>query len=234
MSTPIPPFAVQAGEGTVLETPTGDTAVVMADTKRTNGSLTVIEFVIGPKQGPALHKHHHEDELWFVLHGYSRFKAGDAMLRASTGGMAFGPRGTPHCFQNIGNEPGRLLVVTRTLRPGPVLPGLRRGIGGWCRRAGDARRDRLGPWSRVRRAAGCCHRPDLTSMATAKLDGEPVCRCCGRRLVLLHGAATLHARYLGLTGDDDGVPAEYLTVLGRGHAIHACLPGSRRRIGGVE
>jgi len=26
--------------------------------------------------------------------------------------MAFGPRGTPHCFQNIGETPGRLLVIT--------------------------------------------------------------------------------------------------------------------------
>ena len=34
------------------------------------------------------------------------------MLRASTGGMAFGPRGTPHAFQNIGDESGRLLIVT--------------------------------------------------------------------------------------------------------------------------
>ena len=113
MSTSIPPFAVQAGEGIVLENrPTGDTAVVKADTKQTDGSLTVIEFVIGPKQGPALHKHHHEDELWIVLDGQFRFKAGDAMLQASTGGMAFGPRGVPHCFQNIGQGPGRLLVVT--------------------------------------------------------------------------------------------------------------------------
>ena len=34
------------------------------------------------------------------------------MLLASTGGMAFGPRGTPHAFQNIGGEPGRLLIIT--------------------------------------------------------------------------------------------------------------------------
>jgi hypothetical protein len=26
--------------------------------------------------------------------------------------MAFGPRGMPHAFQNIGDTPGRLLVVT--------------------------------------------------------------------------------------------------------------------------
>lgn len=34
------------------------------------------------------------------------------MLHASTGGMAFGPRRTPHCFQNTGDVPGRLLVIT--------------------------------------------------------------------------------------------------------------------------
>ena len=112
MDTPIPPFAVQAGEGIVLETPTGGTAIIKADTRQTNGSLTVIELIIGPKQGPALHTHHRDDELWIVLEGDFRFKTGGATLRASTGGMAFGPRGTPHAFQNVGDAPGRLLVVT--------------------------------------------------------------------------------------------------------------------------
>ncbi|MFA9429449.1 cupin domain-containing protein [Egicoccus sp. AB-alg2] len=112
MSPPHPPFAVQAGEGSVLETPTGDRAVVKADAAQTNGSMTVIELVIGPKQGPALHEHRNDDELWFVLDGEFRFKVGEVMLQASIGGMAYGPRGTPHCFQNVGDEPGRLLIVT--------------------------------------------------------------------------------------------------------------------------
>ena len=112
MDTPIPPFAVQAGEGIVLDTPTGGTAIIKADTRQTNGSLTVIELIIGPKQGPAVHTHHRDDELWIVLEGDFRFKTGGATLRASTGGMAFGPRGTPHAFQNVGDAPGRLLVVT--------------------------------------------------------------------------------------------------------------------------
>ena len=60
------PFAVQHGEGRTLPTPTGDTAIVKADT-RTNGSLTVIELVVAAKQGPALHVHRREDELWYVL-----------------------------------------------------------------------------------------------------------------------------------------------------------------------
>ena len=48
--------------------------------------------------------------------------------------MAFGPRGTPHAFQNVGETPGRLLVITTpsglerffeefaALRPGPAGP----------------------------------------------------------------------------------------------------------------
>lgn len=65
---------------------------------QTNGSLTVMEVLTGPKQGPALHTHLREDELWYVIEGDFRLKAGDAMFQVSTGGMAFGPRGTPRCF----------------------------------------------------------------------------------------------------------------------------------------
>lgn len=95
----------------MLETPIGGVVTVKAATRQTNGSLTVMEFVIGPKQGPAPHTHLREDELWCVLDGDFRFKAGDAVFRASTGGMAFGPRGAQHAFQNIGETPGRLLVT---------------------------------------------------------------------------------------------------------------------------
>ena len=112
MYSSIPPFAVQSGEGDALATPTGDAVTIKADTRRTNGSLTVLELLVEPKSGPALHTHVRDDELWYVLEGDFRFKAGDVMLRASTGGMAFGPRGTPHAFQNVGDTSGRLLVVT--------------------------------------------------------------------------------------------------------------------------
>ena len=132
----IAPFAVQHGEGTSMPSPTGACVTVKARTPNTGGSLTVLELVTPPKDGPALHSHSREDELWYVLDGDYRFKAGGRMFRASTGGMAFGPRGTPHSFQNIGDTPGRLLVITTPsgleqffeefaqLLPGPVGPEL--------------------------------------------------------------------------------------------------------------
>jgi mannose-6-phosphate isomerase-like protein (cupin superfamily) len=150
--TPVAPFAVQSGEGTALETPLGDVITIKAATRQTNGSLTVMELVIGPKKGPALHTHLREDELWYVLDGDFRFKAGDAMLRVSTGGMAFGPRGTPHAFQNIGEAPGRLLVITTpsglerffeefaALLPGPAGPEALTAVGhaNWAEFTGPA------------------------------------------------------------------------------------------------
>ena len=133
MSAHIFPFAVESGEGKALDIPAGS-VTVKADTTDTNGSLTVLEFLVEPREGPALHTHLREDELWYVIEGDFRLKAGGGILRASTGGMAFGPRGTPHCFQNIADTPGRLLVITTPsglerffeelaqLLPGPMDP----------------------------------------------------------------------------------------------------------------
>jgi mannose-6-phosphate isomerase-like protein (cupin superfamily) len=132
MAGGIGPFAIQDGGGTALTTPTGDTIIIKAGTQATNGSLSIFDLAVAPGSGPALHIHAREDELWYVLDGEFRFKAGEAMLTASTGGMAFGPRGMPHCFQNIGDTLGRLLVITTPsgaerffeqfaeLPPGPV------------------------------------------------------------------------------------------------------------------
>jgi mannose-6-phosphate isomerase-like protein (cupin superfamily) len=140
MPTFAAPFAVQSGEGMALETPTGGTVTVKADTRSTNGSLTVLELLLGPKEGPALHTHRREDELWYVIEGDFRFKAGDAMLRASSGGMAFGPRGVPHDY-----PPEAAYQAAATSSPGcGVTDGRRerspragRSVLGWDRRGGD-------------------------------------------------------------------------------------------------
>ena len=112
MSTTHAPFAVLPGEGIALRTATGSSVTVKAHTENTAGILTVLEFVTEPKDGPALHTHLREDELWWVLEGEYRFKLGDAVVGVPQGGMAFGPRGLPHSFQNVGDTPGRLLVIT--------------------------------------------------------------------------------------------------------------------------
>ena len=108
----IVPFAVQADDTPSLPTPTGDDARVLANGARTGGSMAITDIAVAAGSGPALHTHVRDDELWYVLAGEFRFLAGGRMLHASTGGMAFGPHGTPHAFQNVGDGPGRLLIVT--------------------------------------------------------------------------------------------------------------------------
>ncbi len=51
--------------------------------------------------------------MWYVLDGHVRFKAADRIFDAPapTRSFMFIPRGTPHCLQNIGDEPARLLVM---------------------------------------------------------------------------------------------------------------------------
>jgi mannose-6-phosphate isomerase-like protein (cupin superfamily) len=112
MPSSVVPFAVQSGEGKAMLTPTGDTVVVKANTASTNGSISVMELTVAPKSGPAAHSHLREDELWYVVEGKFRFKAAGKMLQVSTGGLAFGPRCMPHAFQNIGDAPGKLLIIT--------------------------------------------------------------------------------------------------------------------------
>ena len=112
MSTSAGPFVVQAAEGIVLKTPTGDTAVVKAGTKQTNGALSVMELVIGPKQGPAPSPAQSRGRALVRAGGGVPVQGRRRVFRASTGGMAFGPRGIPHGFQNVRDEPGRLLIVT--------------------------------------------------------------------------------------------------------------------------
>ena len=99
-------------DGTPIILPAGGHGLIKLGSADTGGALTAFELVIEPGEGPGEHVHTREHELWYVLDGEFRFLLGDAMVHQATGGLAFGPRGTPHTFQNTGTAPGRLLVIT--------------------------------------------------------------------------------------------------------------------------
>lgn len=98
-------------QGTVIHGPAGGPARVLAGTPETAGTFTCLDNIIGPGQGPPLHVHAREDEIWFVLEGDLRFLADDRMLQAPQGSLVFVPRRTAHCFQNIGSTDARVLVM---------------------------------------------------------------------------------------------------------------------------
>ncbi len=104
-------FAVGPGEGTTIEGPAGGPLTFKARGEQTGGALTAFENIIAPGDGPPLHRHAHEDEAWYVLEGQLRFRLDDALHRAPAGSFVYVPRGTPHCFQNDGDTPARILVL---------------------------------------------------------------------------------------------------------------------------
>jgi mannose-6-phosphate isomerase-like protein (cupin superfamily) len=107
-----PPTTVSPTEGTPIMLPTRGHGLIKLGAADSGGTLSAFELVVEPGEGPGEHVHSREHELWYVLDGEFRFLLGDALVHQHTGGLAFGPRGTPHTFQNAGTTSGRLLVIT--------------------------------------------------------------------------------------------------------------------------
>jgi len=64
------------------------------------------------KGGPALHIHHKDDEIFYVISGEFLIQLGDEISLIKKGDTVFIPRGTKHTFANhIENNPGELLTI---------------------------------------------------------------------------------------------------------------------------
>jgi quercetin dioxygenase-like cupin family protein len=88
---------------------------VEVDSDDTKGAMAVVRVFVPPGAGPAPHVHSREDEFFTVVRGRYRFRHGDEELDGSPGSTLLMPRGIPHVFRNLSDEPGEHLV---TLVPG--------------------------------------------------------------------------------------------------------------------
>lgn len=111
MRDPLKSFVVPPGGGTLIRGPVGGPTLIKARTETTAGSFAFLENVVPSLQGPPLHTHAREDEMWYVLEGHFRFRADAEMLDAPAGSFVFVPRGVAHCFQNIGEGEAKILVM---------------------------------------------------------------------------------------------------------------------------
>ncbi|HEX2134895.1 MAG TPA: cupin domain-containing protein [Microvirga sp.] len=89
----------------------GTEMAVKTDGSRTGGSAAAVEATVKPGSGPPKHVHSREDEIFYIIEGRFRLWRGEETLDVGEGAVAFLPRNVPHTYQNIGNTPGRLLVV---------------------------------------------------------------------------------------------------------------------------
>jgi mannose-6-phosphate isomerase-like protein (cupin superfamily) len=109
--TTLEAFVVPPGAGDQLPGPAGGLVTFKARAIETAGTFTALENTIAPGMGPGLHLHQREDEMYYVLEGFLRFRAGAREFDAPAGSFVFIPRTTPHCFRNDGGIEARLLVM---------------------------------------------------------------------------------------------------------------------------
>ena len=77
----------------------------------TGGDLTVYESIRVPKGGPALHRHHFQDEWFYVIRGEFIVRVGDETFHLRPGASAFAPRKIPHAFAKISEGEAQMLFL---------------------------------------------------------------------------------------------------------------------------
>ncbi len=106
-------FVVLPGAAPRFSGPRGreaDVTELVATRDQTGGALGLFRQTIAPKSGPPAHVHQAEDEFFYVVSGEFKVKLGDRILNVPAQSVIFVPRGTAHTFENVGTEPGVVLV----------------------------------------------------------------------------------------------------------------------------
>jgi mannose-6-phosphate isomerase-like protein (cupin superfamily) len=81
-----------------------------AGAAQTAGAVSVYEGGLPARAaGPPLHVHGGADEAMYILEGEVTIRLGQQTIRADAGSFVWMPRGVPHTFANLGDEPARML-----------------------------------------------------------------------------------------------------------------------------
>ena len=75
------------------------------------GDLLIYDTSRQQRGGPAFHRHHAQDEWFYVLRGEFVVRVGDDMLTLKPGDSAFAPRKIPHAFAMTSEGEGQMLVL---------------------------------------------------------------------------------------------------------------------------
>ena len=77
----------------------------------TGGDLCIYDTFREAKGGPALHRHHLQDEWFYVIRGEFIVQVGDDTVRLHPGDSAFAPRKIPHTFAKVSEGDGQMLIL---------------------------------------------------------------------------------------------------------------------------
>ena len=87
-----------------------DVTELVATRDQTGGSLGLFRQTVAPGSGPPAHVHRGEDEFFYIVSGDFKVKLGERVMSVPPQSVMFVPRGTAHTFENVGKDPGVLLV----------------------------------------------------------------------------------------------------------------------------
>jgi quercetin dioxygenase-like cupin family protein len=111
MNPAVKAHIAQPGTGQELHA-FGDVLSVMLGGEQTGGTLTVMFDVTPPGGGPPPHVHRQEDELFLVAEGRISYFIEGEWTEVGVGGVVYLPRGTVHCYRNVGTTPSRHWILT--------------------------------------------------------------------------------------------------------------------------
>jgi len=77
----------------------------------TNGAYCLVETLTAPGAGAPPNRHPGDDETFYVLDGVFEFLIGGETVIATAGRFVPVPNGAIHAFKNVGETPGRLLII---------------------------------------------------------------------------------------------------------------------------
>jgi quercetin dioxygenase-like cupin family protein len=89
----------------------GNPWTIKSSSEDTGGSIAVMEGTFRPNSGAPAHVHRQHEETFYVLEGEFAFRLGSQSVKATAGSFVFVPRDVPHAFENVGNQPGRILGI---------------------------------------------------------------------------------------------------------------------------
>ena len=78
--------------------------------EETGQAYALCEVIVAPQGGSPLHRHHREDEAFYVQEGEIEFQLDGVTMIASPGTFLHSPKGQTHCFTNKTSTNARMLI----------------------------------------------------------------------------------------------------------------------------
>src|SRR5512145_1669610 len=89
----------------------GDHYTFLVTGEESGGAYFAMEALVPPGGGPPPHIHTREDETFYLVDGQIEFRLGDELITAGPGDFVNVPKGTVHCFRNIGTAVARMVLT---------------------------------------------------------------------------------------------------------------------------